>query len=166
MVPNNDGVQEPLMMMMMMMMMVISMEVMLMIFMIVDVDCLMIDGCLTNILMIVIFFAWFPDTCHTWWEIFRWTAAFNFWWHAFFGSPNRSKTKHAVINYKPWRVKEHANLKWIKVRGHDKWQDTWYPVWKHQHYQHFKSTPLFWCHCATDHFIFLTRKRRRHDCCS
>ena len=40
---------------MMMMMMVISMEVMLMIFMIVDVDCLIIDGCLTNISMMVIF---------------------------------------------------------------------------------------------------------------
>lgn len=45
---------------------------------------------------------------------------------SFFGSAKRSKTKHAVINYKPWRVKEHANLTWIKVRGHDKWQDTLY----------------------------------------
>lgn len=72
-----DRVQEPLMM-------VISMKVMLMIFMIVDVDCFMIDGCLTNISMIVIFFAGFSGTCHTWWEIFRWTAAFNFWWHVFF----------------------------------------------------------------------------------
>lgn len=41
----------------MMMMMMISMEVMLMIFMIVGDDCLMIDGCLMNILMIVISFA-------------------------------------------------------------------------------------------------------------
>ena len=38
-------------------------------------------------------FAWFPDTCHTWWEIFRWTAAFNFWWHAFFWQPKTIKNE-------------------------------------------------------------------------